>query len=57
MKFFLGSKLIPFFVLACMMGGILTASAQRASAKKKGTLLVYVGTYTGNKSQGIYRFH
>jgi 6-phosphogluconolactonase len=58
MKLFHGSKLTRLILLACLTGSMLPAAAQPGSSQKsKDALLVYIGTYTSGKSEGIYLYH
>jgi 6-phosphogluconolactonase len=51
-------KYIRTFLLSGLMIAAMTfASAAREPAPPKGGYLVYVGTYTGPQSKGIYVFH
>ena len=51
-------KYITNFLLSGLMMAAMTfASAAREPAPPKGGYLVYVGTYTGPQSKGIYVFH
>jgi 6-phosphogluconolactonase len=58
MKIFHGPKIILLILLVCLMGSMLPSAAQTGSSNRsKDTVLVYVGTYTSGKSEGIYLYH